>query len=584
MGNEILDKLLYNILDIGFYVGDAQLLIEIDDGIWKGKSAKTTLKNIESASNIKTGYATSDSIYDQLELFQNAFSKVENVKNKYNTYSIIYRAYIDKLNQQEPLELKTFENDVSLIKSRCEVARQEAENAAKEVNNILGTIKSLNSLTELSIKEDVNEYYINLDRATPDIVSGCLNKMINICDEIKSDLNATAFNNIPVTIELGGTRRNYVEAPNRTITTNLYFGSARKIIQSNLEKLKNFIKKIKIKSENHISYISKFENNEDFEIYAENTSSTTTPETKKEPIKYTVKRGDTLIAIASVYGITWQELYNANKSNKNALPNGDYKQLVVGENLVIPGQYNEVVVEVEKTAPLDTISNNKLPEIDSYKFNNLESYSNLSKMNWAVNVTAIDMENLTTPMLIKNVGGDIKMIDKNGDAIVISDSFYGKNGHRGTDFIGGEYDYGTNIHALGPGIVIGAANDDKWNQGYGNYVRILHETEENGEIVYIESIYEHLAEVNVQPGDVIDGSEPIGTMGSTGNSSGVHLHMEVTKVPLTEQELAGKNATEVLSYVKQAGIDTAHTYEDGYVLYDIGKYYKEKGFLEGDGK
>lgn len=53
---------------------------------------------------------------------------------------------------------------------------------------------------------------------------------------------------------------------------------------------------------------------------------------------YTVKSGDNLSSIASKYGTTWQELYNANKQTIGSNPNLIY----AGTNLTIPGQSNQV--------------------------------------------------------------------------------------------------------------------------------------------------------------------------------------------------------------------------------------------------
>ncbi|MBQ6817519.1 MAG: M23 family metallopeptidase, partial [Bacilli bacterium] len=532
MAINTLDKLTTDILDIGFFVGDAQLLINFDDCIWDGKAAIIALKNIEQTAKIKPIEATNDSIYEQLELLKRALAQVDSVKTKYSLYEATYRAYIDTINKKNAGE------DVSdyilmTLKNNLAQHQTEATNASKNVNDMLAIIKGLKSLTETNINKEHDLYYINLDRVTPEIVSGVLNRIISTCEEIKSDLNSTKFNDVVITIELGGTRQNYVEAYNtRTITTTLHFGAARSKIQTNLEKLINYTKKIKNKVENHIDYITKFENNETVEIYVEGQAPTKGTETKEEPKKYTVKKGDTLIAIASAYGITWQELYNANKNNEKVLPNGDYKKLVVGENLVIPGQYNTVTIDTVVTKPVDVI-NDKMPEIENYEFTQMKTYNDLNKTNWAVNASAIDMDDLAAPMILKNVNGDIMMVDKSGkDPITISDSYSGSgaNDHRGTDFIGGSNDYGTPIQALGPGIVIAAEGGNEWNKGYGNYVRVLHEKTEGDEVVYVEAIYEHLSKVNVATGEVIDGNEAIGEMGNSGNvrgQTGIHLHMEV---------------------------------------------------------
>jgi murein DD-endopeptidase MepM/ murein hydrolase activator NlpD len=88
--------------------------------------------------------------------------------------------------------------------------------------------------------------------------------------------------------------------------------------------------------------------------------------------------------------------------------------------------------------------------------------------------------------------------------------------HWGVD-IGG--DLGNPIYAADAGVVVYAG----WNDwGYGNVVVIDHG---NG----WQTLYAHLSEVYVNCGDFISyGGQLVGAMGSTGNSSGPHLHFEMS--------------------------------------------------------
>jgi murein DD-endopeptidase MepM/ murein hydrolase activator NlpD len=60
------------------------------------------------------------------------------------------------------------------------------------------------------------------------------------------------------------------------------------------------------------------------------------------------------------------------------------------------------------------------------------------------------------------------------------------------------------------------------NGGYGNCVRIKH-------INNLETIYGHLSHINVRPGQKVSVGDIIGKVGSTGRSTGSHLHYEVRR-------------------------------------------------------
>lgn len=65
--------------------------------------------------------------------------------------------------------------------------------------------------------------------------------------------------------------------------------------------------------------------------------------------------------------------------------------------------------------------------------------------------------------------------------------------------------------------------------GYGNYVVIEHELANSSTVFY--SRYAHLASTNVSVGQTVNKDTKIGVMGSTGNSSGPHLHFEIASFP-----------------------------------------------------
>lgn len=89
----------------------------------------------------------------------------------------------------------------------------------------------------------------------------------------------------------------------------------------------------------------------------------------------------------------------------------------------------------------------------------------------------------------------------------------GRRLHRGIDLAGPR---GTPIYATADGVVTSA----KHESGYGNTVRIQHD-------FGFETVYAHQSRILVREGQQISRGERIGDMGSTGRSTGVHLHYEV---------------------------------------------------------
>ncbi|MFH1668239.1 MAG: peptidoglycan DD-metalloendopeptidase family protein [Candidatus Komeilibacteria bacterium] len=88
-------------------------------------------------------------------------------------------------------------------------------------------------------------------------------------------------------------------------------------------------------------------------------------------------------------------------------------------------------------------------------------------------------------------------------------------GHRAIDYAAA---YGTPVQVVGDGQVIRAG----WNGSYGNFISIRHNS------IYTTN-YAHLSQINVVYGEKVTQGEIIGKVGSTGFSTGPHLHFEVVK-------------------------------------------------------
>lgn len=85
--------------------------------------------------------------------------------------------------------------------------------------------------------------------------------------------------------------------------------------------------------------------------------------------------------------------------------------------------------------------------------------------------------------------------------------------HNGSDFAAS---HGTPIYSTADGVVIYAG----WLSGYGRLIKIQHE-------FGIETRYAHLAKIRVNVGQRVSRGDRIGDMGSSGRSTGTHLHYEV---------------------------------------------------------
>lgn len=85
--------------------------------------------------------------------------------------------------------------------------------------------------------------------------------------------------------------------------------------------------------------------------------------------------------------------------------------------------------------------------------------------------------------------------------------------HPGIDFTGHRGDV---AKCTANGRVVSAG----WNGGYGNCVRVAHS---NG----YETLYGHLSKITVSVGQKLSVGDKVGEVGSTGRSTGAHLHYEV---------------------------------------------------------
>ncbi len=241
---------------------------------------------------------------------------------------------------------------------------------------------------------------------------------------------------------------------------------------------------------------------------------------------YVVRVGDTLPAIAKMFGVTTNTIVWANNLKGNKISVG--QQLVI---LPISGvQYN--VKSGDTLLGIAKKFNGNMDDILSY--NNLQSDSKIS-----VGDTIFIPDGEITPSSENNYsssGSQNSGVATGSGSIPVGRycqnypsimGYYlrpvldciktqGIHGHNAVDLAGA---YGSNIMAAADGQVI-VSREGGWNGGYGNYVVIRHA---NG----TQTLYAHMSKTNVSVGDNVSQGQIIGFMGSTGDSTGTHLHFEI---------------------------------------------------------
>jgi murein DD-endopeptidase MepM/ murein hydrolase activator NlpD len=226
---------------------------------------------------------------------------------------------------------------------------------------------------------------------------------------------------------------------------------------------------------------------------------------------HTVMAGDTLAAVAAQYGASAEQIYLLSWNRLTGVPL-EAAALQPGTHLRVP-------------LPLPTFlaSNPAMPGAD-----NPEGMTEASFLPLMLSLP-VD----TSPFVLLGQGGDglaTRQPQRELLGPIPADWPYG-SGHFVWPVYGWlsqsyRYDHraidvaanlGTPVTAADRGVVVRAG----WNdQGYGNFVVIDHQ------IDYV-TLYAHLDSILVAEGEIVGQGQAIGTVGSTGNSTGPHLHFEI---------------------------------------------------------
>ncbi|PIE98431.1 MAG: peptigoglycan-binding protein LysM [Treponema sp.] len=224
---------------------------------------------------------------------------------------------------------------------------------------------------------------------------------------------------------------------------------------------------------------------------------------------YIVKKGDIVGEIAERYGVSQDSIISLNKL-KNT------RTLQIGQILKIPS-LDGIVYTVKKGDTPDSIADDykisleKITLVNNIENNNLTAGSVVflpdAKLDW-VTVQEINGDLFVTPLR-----ASYRVTSGYGwrrDPFSRRRSF-----HNGVDLAA--Y-WGAPVHSALAGTVIATG----YSRVYGNYVIVRHHSG-------YQTMYGHLASILVRRGAYVTAATKIATVGSTGRSTGPHLHFTVYK-------------------------------------------------------
>jgi murein DD-endopeptidase MepM/ murein hydrolase activator NlpD len=268
------------------------------------------------------------------------------------------------------------------------------------------------------------------------------------------------------------------------------------------------------------------------EVYNPMTASieTLTNESEKprrDVETYEVKAGDTLSAIAKMYGVDNESIKALNPDlSINRLSPGDKIKIPPVSGLIVKVKSGETIQSLAKKYGLPSAQ----PIVDwpYNSFANDETFALIVGAELVIPGGVIPQEAprpiLSTPQSGLFAKGSGQFSWPTNGVITQYFAWY----HNGVDIANKP---GTLVSAADSGRVVSVLYQ---NTGYGYHVIVDHG---NG----FRTLYGHLSRIDVGVGDNVSRGQGIGKMGSTGRSTGPHLHFVV---------FAGNNSVNPLSYLK----------------------------------
>jgi len=221
----------------------------------------------------------------------------------------------------------------------------------------------------------------------------------------------------------------------------------------------------------------------------------TTPQSRAGTAEmYTVVRGDTLSGIAGSREVPggWRQLYDANRRTVGADP-----------DMIVPGQRLNLKPKASPDKGSTSDTSEKTEKKPKAK---VEAKAKAKVEEKSEKKTHSTTQGLTAPVSAGT-----------GTPYHASGSSWSKGYHTGVDF---PVPTGTSVKSVGAGSVVTAG----WGGSFGYQVVIRH-----GDGRYTQ--YAHLSAISVKSGQSVVSGQRIGRSGSTGNSTGPHLHFEVRTGP-----------------------------------------------------
>jgi murein DD-endopeptidase MepM/ murein hydrolase activator NlpD len=258
-------------------------------------------------------------------------------------------------------------------------------------------------------------------------------------------------------------------------------------------------------------------------------NTTTNLKLRNQIETYTVEGGDTISGIAEKFGLKMATLLNTNGLTlRSSIKPGQTLSILPIDGLVHTVKSGDTISKLAKTYQAQT---QQIKEYNSLADDNLPIGDKLI-IPYGVKPAAVVYKPSTTssssasgtPTTSQAYDGTVAPggVSETGTklqwpASVYVITQYYHMGHLGLD-ISGANSLGTPLYAAEDGVVTVAQGG--WNGGYGIYVKIDHG---NG----IVTLYGHCSKLYVQPGETVTRGQTIALMGSTGRSTGPHIHFEV---------------------------------------------------------